>query len=175
MLLVDNGPPWGGRDPEDLTSLVIWLIRLRIRLIHSSPSHPQTLGKDERFHRTLKQEVLYYGPWKNLSECQKKFDWWRDVYNPERPHKSLGQDVPDSRYQLSSIPFPALLPSIEYGPDDIVRKVHYNGELHFKGNIFHLSKALRGHPVGLRPTSTDGLFDVYLCYQKISTVDLNNL
>ena len=95
--------------------------------------------------------------------------------NPERPHKSLGQDVPASRYQLSSIPFPALLPSIEYGPDDIVRKVHYNGELHFKGNIFHLSKALRGHPVGLRPTSTDGLFDVYLCYQKISTVDLNNL
>ena len=65
--------------------------------------------------------------------------------------------------------------ALGYGPDDIVRKVQYNGELHFKGNIFHLSKALRGHPVGLRPTSTDGLFDVYLCYQKISTVDLNNL
>jgi len=55
---MDNGPPWGGEGQQTLSALVLWLSRLGIRISHSHPYHPQTQGKDERFHRTLKAEVL---------------------------------------------------------------------------------------------------------------------
>jgi hypothetical protein len=54
----DNGPPWGTGGQEALSALAVWLIRLGILLTRSRPLHPQTNGKDERFHRTLKAEVL---------------------------------------------------------------------------------------------------------------------
>ena len=52
VLLVDNGPPWGGGAARHHTPLTVWLLRLGVRVVHSRPRHPQTLGKDERFHRT---------------------------------------------------------------------------------------------------------------------------
>src|SRR5688572_19774961 len=55
---VDNGSPWGDTFDSPYTPLVAWLIRLGVHVSHSRPYHPQTLGKDERFHRTLKAEVL---------------------------------------------------------------------------------------------------------------------
>jgi transposase InsO family protein len=172
-LLADNGPPWAGCHRSDLTSLSVWLIRLGIQLIHSSPYHPQTLGKDERFHRTLKAEVLRYWSCRDLEDCQTQFDQWRDVYNLERPHEALDMDVPASRYRPSSRPFPACLPDIEYGPDDQVRKVQDKGEFYFKDRIFKITKVLRGLPVGLRPTATDGIYDVFFCRKRLSQLNLN--
>src|SRR6185312_194066 len=57
-LLVDNGAPWGDGPAQSWTKLGIWLLKLGINIIHSRPYHPQTRGKNERFHRTLKAEVL---------------------------------------------------------------------------------------------------------------------
>ncbi|MCO4245818.1 integrase core domain-containing protein, partial [Acidovorax facilis] len=54
----DNGSPWRSPSaPGHLSSLDVWLIRLGVRSSHSSPYHPQTNGKIERFHRSLKAEV----------------------------------------------------------------------------------------------------------------------
>ena len=58
-MLTDNGAPWGDcRKPPATTALAVWLVRLGVRVLHGRPHHPQTQGKDERFHRTLKAEVL---------------------------------------------------------------------------------------------------------------------
>ncbi|MDR9946291.1 integrase core domain-containing protein [Enterobacter sichuanensis] len=66
------------------------------------PYHPQTQGKLERFHRSLKAEVLQ-GKWfADSGELQRAFDHWRTVYNLERPHEALDMAVPGSRYQPSS-------------------------------------------------------------------------
>lgn len=55
LMLMDNGPPWGSGDWSNrYTGLVVWLLRLGVRVTHGRPYHPQTQGKDERFHRTLK-------------------------------------------------------------------------------------------------------------------------
>ena len=54
----DNGAPWGNGGQGPLTRLGVWLIRLGIHVSHSRPHHRQTNGKDERFHRTLKAEVI---------------------------------------------------------------------------------------------------------------------
>ena len=57
-ILCDNGSPWGLRRHDYYTPLALWLLRLGIKVIHGRPRHPQTQGKDERFHATLIAEVL---------------------------------------------------------------------------------------------------------------------
>ena len=53
-MVFDNGSPWGNGPGDPYTPLGVWLLRLGIAISHSRPYHPQTLGKDERFHRSLK-------------------------------------------------------------------------------------------------------------------------
>src|SRR5438094_708612 len=55
---MDNGRPWGNPTGDPYTKLTVWLIRIGIAISHSRPLHPQTNGKDERFHRTLNAELL---------------------------------------------------------------------------------------------------------------------
>ena len=57
-MLMDNGSPWGDAGDQPWTRLTAWLVRLGISISHGRPYHPQTQGKDERFHRTLAAEVL---------------------------------------------------------------------------------------------------------------------
>ena len=53
-ITADNGPSWASVRGTGLTGLEVWLMRLGIRISHSRPQHPQTQGKLERLHRTLK-------------------------------------------------------------------------------------------------------------------------
>lgn len=172
-MTMDNGSPWGHDQFNELTPLTAWLIRLGIRVSHSRPYHPQTQGKDERFHRTLNVEAIKGQQFDDLAHCQRKFDRFREIYNLERPHESLGMKTPVTRYQPSQRPYPEVLPVIEYGPDDQVRKVQDKGEIFFKGQIFRVSKALRGYPVALRPTKTDGTFSVHFCHQTLKEIRIN--
>lgn len=171
-ITMDNGSPWGNKEAADLTPLTVMMIRLGIRVSHSRPYHPQTQGKDERFHRTLKAEAITGWQFRDLKDCQAKFDRFRDIYNLERPHESLEMKPPVSRYRPSLRQYPNVLPAIEYGPDDQVRKVQAEGEVSFKGTTFRVPKALRGNPVALRPTEVDGVFDVYFCHQKLKQFSL---
>ncbi|NIR98045.1 MAG: transposase family protein, partial [Gammaproteobacteria bacterium] len=59
-MLMDNGSPWGDDGTHPYTPLTVWLLRLGVGVSHGRPYHPQTQGKDERFHRTLGAEVLRY-------------------------------------------------------------------------------------------------------------------
>jgi transposase InsO family protein len=173
-ILCDNGQPWGTRDEYHYTKLSVWLIHLGIAVSHSRVCHPGTLGKDERFHRTLRAEVVGTKTFADLQDCQHHFDQWRMVYNFERPHEALALAVPASRYQPSPREFPDPLPSIEYNSSDIVRKVQGKGEISFHNQEFKVGKAFTGYPVALRPTLTDGLFDVYFCTQRICTINVND-
>src|SRR5215831_2146481 len=122
-ILTDNGPPWGACAEQSWTALSLWLVRLGINVRHGRAHHPQTQGKDERFHRTLHFELLRHINFTSLEHCQREFDQFRDRYNFERPHDALGLDSPGSRYRLSPIPFPETLPPIEYPAELEVRKV----------------------------------------------------
>jgi len=55
---VDNGTPWGDAAGARWTRFGVWLLKLGVDLRHSRPYHPQSRGKNERFHRTLKAEVF---------------------------------------------------------------------------------------------------------------------
>ena len=63
---------------------------------------------------------------------------------------------------------------IEYGPDDVIVRVDWNGELRFQGKKYKVSSALHRHEVAVRPRATeDGVFDVFLAHHRCSTIDLN--
>ena len=168
----DNGSPWGSGGRSYYTALGVWLMRLGVGVSHSRPHHPQTQGKDERFHRTLEAEVLRYQRGDSLVQWQRHFDQWRLVYNTERPHEALAMAVPASRYQPSRRRYPEQLPAIEYGPADIVRKVRHYGHIKYEGREYHVGSAFYGLHVALRQTTADGVFAVYFCQHKIGTLDL---
>jgi transposase InsO family protein len=171
-MLMDHGSPWSGGAEVRYTPLTVWLIRLGIEINHGRVCHPQTQGKEERFHRTLKAEAIGARRFTDLPDCQDRFNQWREVYNHERPHEAIGMDTPASRYHMSSRSYPRELAPIEYGVQDHVRKVWYGGWFNFRGREYKVCKAFAGYPVGIRPTTTDGVFDVYFCHQKISQIDL---
>ena len=171
-MLMDNGSPWGDSGGEPYTRFTVWLLRLGIKVLHGRPWHPQTQGKDERFHRSLKAEVLAGKSFIDLALCQSAFDRWRPIYNRERPHEALGLAVPADRYRMSQRTYPENLPAIEYGPGDIVRKADINGRISFKNRIWRIGKAFRGERVALRQTVEDGIFALHYGAHRIGTIDL---
>lgn len=172
----DNGAPWRAPGQAGFTRLGLWFIRLGIKLSHSRPAHPQTNGKDERFHRTLKAEVISNRVFKDLAHAQTHFDAWRRIYNHERPHEALQMQTPSQRYRASPRSMPKELPPIEYGPDDLVRKVQGGGWIDFKGRQIRIFESLRGQPVALRPqVECENSFDLYFCHHKFGSINLTEL
>lgn len=170
-MTMDNGSPWGRDAEHTLTALTVWLIRLGVRVGHSTPYHPQTQGKDERFHRTLKEECLKYHVLSDLTQAQQVFDEWLRYYNFQRPHLALNLNTPADRYQSSLRAFPEVLPEVAYDSGETVRKVQDKGEIHLSGRIFTISVTLKGYPVAIRPTDKDGIYNVFFCQSKVKTID----
>jgi transposase InsO family protein len=168
QMLMDNGAIWKGVH----TKLTFWLVRLGIQVVHGRIRHPQTQGKDERLHRTLKNELLIRQPFYDLNDSQCKFDIWRKSYNSERPHEALDMQTPGSHYQPSSRTFTGNLPPIEYEADDILRKVDCLGKLQYQGRKFRIGKAFKSSLVALRATEMDGVFNVFFFKQRIAQISL---
>jgi transposase InsO family protein len=171
-MLVDNGSPWGCDGEHRSTPLTVWLLRLDVAVSHGRPCHPQTQGKEERFHRTLKLELLRDHVFDHRAHCQAGFDGWRDVYNLIRPHEACAMQPPVTRYQPAARSMPRELPAIEYPRGDEVRKVQDGGWISYKGRAYHLPQAFAGQPVALRATQTDGVMEAYFCHHRIGAIDL---
>lgn len=171
-MLMDNGSPWGNDEEHRHTRLTAWLIRLGISISHGRPYHPQTQGKEERFHRTLNAEVLRArAHWDGFAQVQEHFGRWREVYNFERPHEALGHQPPASRYRPSPRPFPPRLPELVYEPGDELRKVQDKGRISFRNRSVLVSRAFIGDYVALRPSGPD-TWDIYYGHQRVARLDL---
>jgi transposase InsO family protein len=173
-MLSDNGAPWGSSGARNYTAFEVWLMRIDVCLHHGRPYHPQTQGKDERFHRTLDVEVLQARRLIDLASCQAAFDRWRPIYNQERPHEALGLAVPASRYAPSQRAFPERLADPDYHATDTVRRVHRDGAASFNGRRVKLPQAFAGLDVAFRPTATEALWRVYFMRFLIAEIDLRN-
>lgn len=143
-------------------------------MLHGRPYHPQTQGKDERLHRTLKAEVLSRHDLRDLAHSQQAFDQWRPIYNHQRPHEALGLATPASRYAPSPRALPAALPPIAYSPGDEVRTVRSKGEITWRNRTYFLCQGLAQEPVALRPCAADGLYEVFFCHQRLGWIDLRD-
>lgn len=173
-MTMDNGSPWGDDGSAVLTRLTAWLIRLDIRVSHSRPYHPQTQGKDERLHRTIRDELLQWVTCRDRADLQNRFDEWRERYNFRRGHESLGMARPAERYRPSSRQFTGRLLPIDYGREALTRVVDISGKIRFRGLKMHVGKGCAGLPVAIRGTDHDAQFDIYFCNQAIARVDLSD-
>jgi transposase InsO family protein len=175
-ILCDNGAPWGtAGSSARYAQLGVWLLSLGVAVSHGRPHHPQTQGKDERFHRTLVAEVLAAHTFTDLADCQQAFDHFRSCYNEERPHEALGLLPPASRYQVSPRAYPERLAALPYEPGEQVRSVHRQGYIKFQGSAHMLGLAFGGQRVVVRPTSTDAVWEVFFYHHRVSTIDCRSL
>lgn len=171
-MLMDNGPPWGVPcQPRQRSVLAVWLMDLDIAVLHGRPRHPQTQGKEERFHRTLKLEVLQGRTFDNQQQVQQQFGSWRQVYNHERPHEALAMQVPASRYCVSPREYHEDPEPFEYDVTFTVRKVDRQGRIMFNDRKYHIGKAFAGKRAGMRITGEDGQWAVYYRTFRIKTLD----
>ena len=176
-ILCDNGNPWRGAEEAcPYSRLGVWLLQLGVELIHGRVCHPQTQGKEERFHGTFALEVLAQSTvWRDHQHCREGFEQFRYRYNFERPHEALGLDTPAKHYQASNRLMPAKVPQPQYLESDQVRLVRAKGEVRFKGHWLYAGQAFAGLPIAFRATHLEDSFEVFFSWKRIGQLDLRVL
>ena len=169
-ILCDNGNPWGSTG-KGYTMFDIWMMQMNILPIHGRILHPQTQGKDERFHRTLKEDVLKRTVLRDLKHAQEEFDKFRYCYNYERPHEALQLDVPAKHYKPSKMPYIETIKEPEYNIGKQLRKVNYKGYISIDRHRYYLSDSFIGKYLEVVPEDEKTL---NLCYGEfaIAKVDI---
>jgi transposase InsO family protein len=167
-MLVDHGTPWwNGASKWGWTELTVWIMRQGIRLAFSGFRHPQTQGKVERMHGALQRAIR-----KRPAEPQQQswLDEFRMEYNLVRPHQALQMQTPHSRWQPSPRPFQAHPPEFLYDSAMEVKRLSGEGQLHWRGRRWEISRALRGQRVGL--CTLDSRVLVFYCNTALRQISL---
>ena len=169
-ILSDNGGAFAGFK-GGCTLFERWLMDLDVLPIHGRPLHPQTQGKIERFHRTMKNELLKRNAFFDLADADKHLKEWRTKYNEIRPHEAIDMRCPADVYIPSERKYPDTIKSYEYSGLHRVLKVNFKGYLRFDSKVFYLSESMVGAELELR---SEGAEFASLCYRnyKIAEIDL---
>jgi transposase InsO family protein len=109
--LSDNGAVFVGSYRKGKVRLEYELERLGVAFKNSRPYHPQTCGKVERLHQTLKRYLAKQPPAWTLSELQEQLDAFAHHYNAIRPHRALGGRTPLQAYSARVKARPAGAPT----------------------------------------------------------------
>ena len=171
-LLCDNGNPWGNSQTTGYTMFEVWLMEYGILPIHGRIMHPQTQGKEERFHRTMKAELLSRVEIENMGHAQSCFDNFRACYNNDRPHEALGMRVPSEFYCVSTRRKPDKIYPWEYPNEFVTRIVKGNGYFSYGNQGYFLSEALGNKHIAIRESVIDNCVDVYFRCFKIAQINL---
>ena len=164
QVLSDNGTCFTGRLQGFEVAFERKLVHLGVQLINSGPYHPQTLGKLERFNKTLKEWLQDEEPAKDLVHLQELLDRFRIHYNEERPHQGIGDITPAERYQ----PAPSASNSLNgsepqqlgdgsqddepnYPPRSLIRTVNARGVIGLDGYFIGVGRRWIGAKVRVEP------------------------
>ena len=166
-VLSDNDSQFAGAH-RGLSTFERFLMDLDILPVHGRPIHPQTQGKIERFHRSLKKEALGVTP-ANLAEAKARLENWRWVYNELRPHEALKMKTPSSVYKPSTREYYIPKPYV-YDSGAKLIKVNNWGYLRFGPIRLFLSEAMADTQVEIRFDEKDTFSIIYRNY-IIASVD----
>ena len=170
-MLMDHGSTWYcNRSGHGLTWLSVWLITQGIRLRFSGVHHPQTQGKVERLHRTLKERTKHRGTPTTLLEWSRWAKQFQQEYNCERPHAALGMKTPQELYTDENLrPYQEQPRPWEYDGGE-VRRLDNQGGLHKYGDWFFICEALAKQWV--RVDELDNKLTVTFRHLTIREIDL---
>lgn len=147
-ILMDHGTPWySPMNQHGLTWVAVWLLKQGVRLRYSGVGHPQTQGKVERFHQTLKARTRHRGAPSTMGEWEGWAVEFRQEYNHERPHESLGMKTPAEVYQPVNLrPYQEQPGEWEYS-GGTVKGLNTQGMLYHRQRTYFVSEALAGERV----------------------------
>lgn len=156
QLLTDNHLSFTGRFYGITVEFERRLCGIGVQLINAAPAHPQTLGKLERFHRTLKDWLGDEGPPGDLEELQRLLERFRLYYNERRPHQGIGNRTPSERYWRGE-----LGPGGEpvYPPHSLIRTVKATGSLTYR--YLQINIGIRFAGAKVRIVEDGGLIHIY--------------
>jgi len=115
-LLTDNGAIFTAEARGGRCAMETLLDGLGVAYRHSRPYHPQTCGKVERFHQTLKRWLAKQPRATTLEQLQDQLDWFRGYYNNRRPHRAIGRRTPAVAFaaRVKACPRRPVLPAGHY-------------------------------------------------------------
>ena len=99
--LTDNGRIFTTPMGSSVGAMELELLSLGIGTTHGRPYHPQTQGKVERFHQTMKKYLAKQDPATTKKLLQGQLNRFAEYYNTERPHRSLGRRRPARSFRCS--------------------------------------------------------------------------
>jgi len=164
--LSDNAAVFSGRSRRGRVALESELDRLGVQCVHSTPYHPQTCGKVERFHQTLKLYLAKQAAAESIAHLQLQLDAFRTIYNQHRPHRALDGRTPLQAFhaRLKASPS-ATQPQLDYRIRRDRLDAHGKVTVRYLSRLRHIyvSYRQRGQPVMLlvagdhiRVTAEDG-------------------
>ena len=142
-VLTDNGAVYNAISRQGRTAFESLLDDLGVTYKHGRPYHPQTQGKMERWHRTLKQWLVKH-PSRSLAQLQRKLDEFVAYYNEVRPHRARGRRTPASAYAAREKARPS---APTHHPHYRVRRdvvdTHGKVSLRHRGKMLHVNVGYR--------------------------------
>lgn len=170
-VLSDNGAQFAGFR-QGFTQFEKWLMNNDVLPIHTRIKHPQTQGKIERFHRTMKNELLSRQSFTNSEDANKALGEWREKYNNIRPHEALDMLCPAEVYIPSEKRYTGKIAMYEYGGQFHVVKVNSWGYVRFDRWQIYLSETMIGEYIEFRPNPLGDSF--FACYRNFKIAEFNS-
>jgi transposase InsO family protein len=176
QVLTDNGKVFTGRFAQPPVEVLFDRICRENGVDHllTQPRSPTTTGKIERFHRTLRVEFDTRQVFRNLKTAQEALNEWVDYYNTQRPHQSLGEATPESRFRAGDGRLNReLRPRQERnGEQWVCRKVASNGIVSVGYQQVSVGKNYSGSACDV--LVTDGLLQFWVGSELLKTVARRN-
>jgi len=145
-MLTDNGAIFTAESRRGACAIELELITLGIDYKHSRPYHPQTCGKVERFHQTLKRWLAKQRRPATVAGLQARLDRFRTYYNTIRPHRALGRRTPAEAFAARTKATPRR-PGITLPAEHRVRRdrIDSGGKvtLRYRSKLVHLGVGRR--------------------------------
>ena len=171
-ILSDNGAQFAGFR-QGFTQFEKWLMNHDVLPVHGRIKHPQTQGKIERFHRTMKNELLKHVVMQDINDANRQFQLWREKYNTLRPHEALGMKCPADIYIPSKKNYTDTVKPYDYGTQYHVIKVNSWGYVRFDKWQIYLSETMIGEYIEFRPNPLGDYFAA--CYRNFKIAEFSTL
>lgn len=171
-ILSDNGAQFAGFR-QGFTQFEKWLMNHDVLPVHGRIKHPQTQGKIERFHRTMKNELLNHVVMQDINDANRQFQLWREKYNTLRPHEALGMKCPADIYIPSKKNYTDTVKPYDYGTQYHVIKVNSWGYVRFDKWQIYLSETMIGEYIEFRPNPLGDSF--VACYRNFKIAEFSTL
>jgi transposase InsO family protein len=140
-MLTDNGAIFTAESRHGRCAMENELARLGIAYKHSRPYHPQTCGKVERFHQTLKKHLARQPKPATLAELQTQLDRFATYYNTVRPHRAIGRRTPAEAFAARTKATPKKPPVTGEGHHRVRQdRIDKSGTvtLRYRSKLFHI-------------------------------------